>query len=186
MTTHAAPTESSSSKRNQGDDSLSTEQGVLQVVLRQGRPVAVTIEHVEDSLVAPLRVVRGLGRQDEAAARLLPGPARGRHVRVGAARRAAMVPNDQHVRAAIAVDDVDQPQAAWPAGHVVHAVTDLKRLAEGGAADLDVEAIGALEDLVSLFDVGPEQAALIVVVEGLRDSGAGAVVIGRPPDLVGP
>src|SRR5262249_30164135 len=79
----------------------------------------------------------------------------------------------------------DQLAAVGSAGSVVHAVAALEGLAEGGAAGLDVDAVGALEGLAVLLDVRPDQAALVVVVDGHGHGGAGAVVVGGPPDLVG-
>src|SRR5262245_10111407 len=86
----------------------------------------------------------------------LPGAARGGDGRVGTAGRAAVVPDDDDVRGAVAVGQLDQAFAVRAAGDVVHAVADLERLAVGGAAGGDVDAVGALEDLLVALDVAPQ------------------------------
>src|SRR5262249_23738965 len=115
----------------------------------------------------------------------LPRAARGGDLRVGAAGRAAVVPDDQHVGAAVAVDHVQQAQPAGAAGHVVHAVTALELAAEGGAAGRVVDAVGALEVFAVLLDGRPQQAARVVVVQRRSHVGAGTVVVRRPPYLAG-
>src|SRR5207253_11386458 len=100
------------------------------------------------------------------------------------AGRPAVVPNDENIGRASAVDKIGQPQAVRAARNVVHAVANLVALAEAHACRVRVDAVRAFEDLLSLLDVWPEQPARVIVTPRLGGRGGGLVVIGCPPYLL--
>src|SRR5262249_9216449 len=134
---------------------------------------------VEDARV-PQRIMR-LGCRVRVG---FPRPARGGGLRVGAAGGLGVIPNDHDVRAAVAVDEVNQGQAVGTARNVVHAVAGLIGLPEGGAAHGDIDPVGTLENLLVPFDEGPDQGAGRIEVWQRLIGRSDAVVVGRPPYFI--
>ena len=74
-----------------------------------------------------------------------------------------MIPDNDHIGCSIR--QVGQFLTVGTSGHVVHCITDLKRLTKCGAAWLQVHSVWAFENLVVLLDERPKQAFWIVVIE---------------------
>src|SRR5262249_46332474 len=116
----------------------------------------------------------------------LPGAARRRNFGVGAARRAAVVPDDQHVRAAVAANHVGELAAIRPAGDVTHGITHLVFLAVSWAGRVHVETVWVLKALLLSFDEWPEQRGGRFETRQRQIGRQDAVVVRRPPNLLRP
>src|SRR5262249_16901963 len=108
---------------------------------------------------------------------------------VGAAGCLAVVPDDQNIRRAVAVGQLDERFPVGTTADVVHPIAALERF-PGGL----IKGGGTLEDLRIPLDERPEEAgrmppvaiAVVRVGASLRvrgGGGRGPVVVGRPPDL---
>src|SRR6516225_2375316 len=86
-----------------GSGPVRVEEGERQVALGDGHDVTVAVEDVEEAAVAALRVVGVIVDVGERH----PGAARGGDLGVGAAGRAAVVPDNRDVGRAVAVDEFD-------------------------------------------------------------------------------
>src|SRR5579875_1283119 len=110
--------------------------------------MSIAVEHIEDVDMAALRIMRRIGRIVER----LPRSTRRCGFGIGAAGRLAVVPDDQDVRTAVAIDELEERLAIGTACDVIHAIADLIPLARDR-----IDSVGTEKYFSIAFNEWPQQ-----------------------------